>query len=149
MRLSQHSTRVLVVAAMASTGFGGAIAGARVQAPASDARLTLSTPAIDRAVAKTLENPVPAGPEAIAKGKRLYDQFCVQCHGEDGKAQFQVVANATDLTAPDLYNSGTTDGEVFRSIRDGAGTSMPPYKGQIKTETEIWQLVHYVRSLRP
>ncbi len=142
-----HPVRlVFIVAGIASITMAAA---AREQASAPEKTLTLSTPAIDRAEAKNLKNPVAPGPEAVAKGRRLYDQFCPQCHGDDGKAQFQVVAAATDLTDPEVYKSGTTEGEIFRAIRDGAGASMPPYKGQIKTETEIWQLVYYIKSLWP
>jgi mono/diheme cytochrome c family protein len=139
MTAIRRGVYVLLVVAI-----GAVAAGA--QAPAQG-RLTLSMAPLDSSEVAKLKNPLPSGAEAVAKGKRLYDQFCIQCHGEDGKSQFQAVAAATDLTEPTLYESGTSDGEVFRSIRDGAGVSMPPFRGQIKTETEVWELVLYVKSL--
>jgi mono/diheme cytochrome c family protein len=60
-----------------------------------------------------------------------------------------VVADATDLTSPPAYKSGTSEGEIFRSIRDGAGETMPPFKTQITGETDLWHLVNYIRSLWP
>ena len=52
-------------------------------------------------------------------GRRLFLQMCTCCHGSDGKAT-AVIAEATDLTSPSGYKSGTTEGEIFRSIgRDG------------------------------
>jgi mono/diheme cytochrome c family protein len=76
-------------------------------------------------------------------------QNCTSCHGENGKAEGSLVADATDLTNPELYKSGTSEGEIFHSIRDGAGDQMPAFKSQIDSETDIWNLVNFVRSLWP
>lgn len=98
---------------------------------------------------KTLKSPVPNSNASIAKGKTLYLRYCTECHGADGKAQVDVIADATDLTEPDAYYSGTSEGEIFHSIRDGAGVAMPPLSFQIKEEADIWHLVNFVRSLWP
>ena len=71
------------------------------------------------------------------------------CHGADGKATVDVVADATDLTDPKLWKNGATEGEVYRSIRDGQGASMPAFKTQIKQPDDLWHLVNFVRSLWP
>ncbi|MBZ5611825.1 MAG: cytochrome c [Acidobacteriia bacterium] len=99
--------------------------------------------------AKKLKNPVPYSKKSIAQGRTTFQRYCTSCHGPDGKAQVDVVANATDLTSPGDFKSGTTDGEIFRSIRDGAGESMPPFKTQLTDETELWNLVNFIRSLWP
>ncbi|HEX4950617.1 MAG TPA: c-type cytochrome [Blastocatellia bacterium] len=99
--------------------------------------------------AKLLKSPVPYTKASIARGRILYTNDCTGCHGNDGKAQVDVIADATDLTEPKLWKSGTTEGEVFRSIRDGAGISMPPYKNQIQKTEDLWHLVNYIRSLWP
>ena len=93
--------------------------------------------------------PVSSSPDSIARGKSLYMQHCTSCHGVDGRAQVDVISDATDLTDPEAYYSGTSDAEIFTSIRDGAGVSMPPWSFQIKDEKDIWHLVYYVRSLWP
>jgi mono/diheme cytochrome c family protein len=98
---------------------------------------------------KTLKSPVPYTATSIRRGQITYNRYCTECHGHDGKAQIDVIADATDLTSPHLYYSGTTEGEIFRSIRDGAGINMPPYKMQIRREEELWHLVNYIRSLWP
>lgn len=59
-----------------------------------------------------------------------------------------VVANATDLTSPQVWKSGTSEGAIFRSIRDGAGEGMPAFKADISQE-DIWNLVNFIRSLWP
>jgi len=99
--------------------------------------------------AKKLRNPVPYGRKSIAAGRTSFARFCTPCHGPDGKAQVDVVADATDLTSPDAYKSGTSEGEIFRSIRDGAGETMPPFKTQITGDTDLWHLVNYIHSLWP
>lgn len=99
--------------------------------------------------AKKLKNPVAYTKKSITAGRNGYVRSCASCHGQDGKAQVDVVADATDLTSPNLYKSGTSDGEIFSSIRDGAGETMPPFKTQIDKETDMWDLVNYIRSLWP
>ena len=104
---------------------------------------------LSRDDAKKLQNPVPYTRKSIGQGRTMFQRYCTNCHGPDGKAQVDVVANATDLTSPADFKSGTTDGEIFRSIRDGAGESMPPFKTQITEETDLWNLVNFIRSLWP
>ncbi len=99
--------------------------------------------------AKQLKNPVPFSKASIARGKILYLRDCTECHGADGKSQVDVIANATDLTDPRYWASGTTEGEVFRSIRDGAGDSMPPFSDKIDKEEDLWHMVNFVQSLWP
>ena len=99
--------------------------------------------------ARKLKNPVPFTRKSIAAGKSAFLNNCTACHGPDGKAEVDVVADATDLTNPKAYKSGTSDGEIFRSIRDGAGETMPPFATQLSDDTEIWNLVNYIHSLWP
>jgi len=98
--------------------------------------------------AKTLKSPTPYSKTSIDKGKRLFLQNCTGCHGDDGKAELAVIAEATNLTEPKGYKDGTTEGELFRNIRDGAGSQMPPFKDTLN-EQQTWDLVNFVRSLWP
>lgn len=99
--------------------------------------------------AKQLKNPVPFTKSSIDRGRTLFNNDCTACHGPDGKAQVDVVADATNLTDPSLWKSGVSEGEIFRSIRDGAGLTMPPYKSLIRKEEDMWHLVNFIRSLWP
>jgi mono/diheme cytochrome c family protein len=113
-----------------------------VQQVAADA------PPLTVAAAKALKSPVPFTSESIGRGKRLYQTHgCANCHGSDGKALVEVVANATDLTDPSVWKNGTDEGLVFRSIRDGAGLAMPPFKAEVTAPEELWHLANFVRSL--
>jgi len=104
---------------------------------------------LTREDARKLKDPVPYSKKSIDRGRVTFLQNCTSCHGEDGKAQGSLIADATDLTTPSLYKSGTTDGEIFRSIRDGAGDQMPAFKSQLDSETDIWNLVNFIHSLWP
>jgi mono/diheme cytochrome c family protein len=104
---------------------------------------------------KTLKNPVPATPESLATGKRLYDRLCAECHGATGHGdgeKAKKLAEAGEPKAPDLtddkWDHGSTEGEIFVDIRDGLGSTMRGLNGKpgIGPE-EIWHLVNYVRSL--
>jgi mono/diheme cytochrome c family protein len=108
-----------------------------------------SAPTLTRAEAKKLKSPVPYSKASLTRGKILYKRSCTECHGADGKSLVDVVANATDLTSPKAYRSGTSAGEIFRSIRDGAGEAMPPFAEKISKEEDLWHLVNYLRSLWP
>lgn len=99
--------------------------------------------------AQKLKSPVANTKKSIARGRVLFMQNCTSCHGENGKAEGSLVADATDLTSPQLYKSGTSEGEIFHSVRDGAGDQMPAFKSQLDSETDIWNLVNFIRSLWP
>jgi mono/diheme cytochrome c family protein len=99
--------------------------------------------------AQKLKNPIPYSKKSIGQGRNVYMRFCVGCHGADGKATVDVVADATDLTTPKTWKSGTTDGEIFRSIRDGQSASMPAFGPQIKGDDDLWHMVNFIRFLWP
>jgi mono/diheme cytochrome c family protein len=101
------------------------------------------------AAAKKLKNPVAFTKKSITKGRDTFLRNCVGCHGDNGKALIDVVADATDLTDPKGYRDGTSEGEIFRSIRDGAGASMPSFKSQIEKDEDLWNLVNFIHSLWP
>jgi len=99
--------------------------------------------------AKELRSPVRYSKQSIARGRITFSRNCTACHGADGKAQLDLVGNATDLTDPKVWQSGTAEGQIFRSIRDGAGNGMAPFKTQLHEERDIWDLVNFIRSLWP
>ena len=84
---------------------------------------------------------------AIERGAQLFQQYCTECHGRDGRAQLDVISDATDLTQPTYYYSGSSDQEIFNSIANGAGVAMPAWRAQLGSDTAVWDLVYYVKSL--
>lgn len=101
---------------------------------------------------KKLKNPVAYTKASISKGRAVYMRNCQECHGFDGKALDSVAVIATDLTDPPRWRFGTTDGETYLTIRNGAGDEMVALKGRVKDEEldELaWTLVNYLRSIGP
>ena len=98
--------------------------------------------------ARALENPIAHSAEALREARNTYLRLCQYCHGADGRAQANPDFEAPSLRAPREWRYGVSDGELFVSIRDGAGHEMPPFGKQLADE-EIWQLVLYVRSIGP
>ena len=99
--------------------------------------------------AKKLKNPIPNTRKSISQGRNTFARYCTGCHGADGKATVDVMGDASDLTSPKTWKNGSTEGEIFRSIRDGESASMPAFKTQLRQESDIWDLVNFIHSLWP
>ena len=124
-----------------------ALVAAALLAGAASARQVdeWAAPAADKA----RTNPVPDSPEALSKGKALFQRHCTVCHGLRGKGDGPAGADARDLTDPAVQQR-LTDGEIFWKI--GAGRkkegemAMPAFARQIGAQ-DRWKLVRFVRSL--
>ena len=98
--------------------------------------------------ARALENPVEATTAALRQGRNTYLRLCQYCHGADGRAQANPDFEAPSLRDPTEWRYGISDGELFVSIRDGAGHDMPPFKDKL-ADRNIWELVLFIRSIGP
>lgn len=81
---------------------------------------------------------VPAGADAMAQGKAIYEANCIACHGANGKA---MLAGAKDITATELK-----DEEIMTLLMNGKN-GMPAYKDVYKTE-ELNNVIGYIRTLK-
>ena len=94
-------------------------------------------------------NPVAESPEALRKGRALFQRHCTACHGDKGKGDGPASSEARDLTDP-AVQSRLTDGEIFWKIGTGRKKddemAMPAFARQIGAK-DRWKLVLYVRSL--
>ena len=105
--------------------------------------------------ARELTNPVTGTPESVASGAAAYATHCAACHGATGRGDGALAAasaaygprpsNLADRT----WQHGGSDGEVFVAIRDGIGPdfAMDAFRDRL-AETEIWNVVNFLRSLR-
>ncbi|MDE0104911.1 MAG: c-type cytochrome [Bryobacterales bacterium] len=98
--------------------------------------------------ARALENPVEDSPAVLREGRKTYLRLCQYCHGADGRAQANPDFEAPSLRDPTEWRFGASDGEIFVSIRDGAGHDMPPFRDKL-ADREIWELVRFIRSIGP
>ena len=104
------------------------------------------------AAARALENPVAATPVSVTAGAAAYKKYCAFCHGADAKGNGPLAPkdsnppNLTDAT----WTHGSTDGEIFTMIADGAGPGSPmiAFKGKMPDQ-DMWHIVNYLRSLGP
>jgi alcohol dehydrogenase (cytochrome c) len=104
-----------------------------VAASAISARQTIPAP-----------NPLAGSPAAVAAGETLFNQLCQSCHGPAG----QGAGDRGPALNSGTFAHGSADGDLFRAIRSGIrGTQMASFAGL--SDTQVWQLVAYVRSLAP
>lgn len=103
---------------------------------------------------RDLKNPYDGDPQAIAAGRQLFKTYCAACHGDraDGKgATIRVAGTPVDFT-DQLQISFMTDGYAFWRIKESGQvllkSQMPAYKEHF-SDTQIWQLVTYLKALGP
>ncbi|HEU4729019.1 MAG TPA: cytochrome c [Kofleriaceae bacterium] len=92
-----------------------------------------------------LTDPFHPTPDVLAKGKLLYETYCLVCHGEQGKGDGPI---SSKIPPPPSYKSDRLmsyrPGRIFHVITMGAN-KMPSYAAQL-TPDERWLVVTYVRA---
>jgi mono/diheme cytochrome c family protein len=100
--------------------------------------------------AATEPNPVSVSPALLTKGRSLYKTKCQRCHGADGTGHGPEAD--PDHPAGDLTEarraSRNPDGVMFYKIWNGrTKPRMPAMRADI-SRTDVWTLIHYVKTLR-
>lgn len=84
-------------------------------------------------------NPLAGRPEIAAGGRKLFDERCSSCHGDDRRGTPK---------APDLLEAAVqaqTDGELFWKLTTGnSHTGMPSFS--FLPALQRWQIVMHLRS---
>ena len=87
---------------------------------------------------------------SIEEGDKLFGTECAACHGLDGHkptdAGRWMYPRAADLTPPKVQQY--SDRELFWIIKNGIRLSGMPAFGRVESDEHIWNLAHYVRTLR-
>lgn len=95
-------------------------------------------------------NPVAADEASITRGRELFMINCEMCHGAtgqgDGTIGAFIVNKPADLTGPIVQS--LSDGAIFLTITNGFPGRMPALNENF-TVRERWDLVNYVRTLKP
>jgi mono/diheme cytochrome c family protein len=97
-------------------------------------------------------NPILPNSASIVAGKALYQQYCLPCHGADGKGDGPVgltlnprPADLSIHAAPGVH----TDGQLFNWISYGFPNSpMAAFAGRLNP-TQRWNLVNFIRTFAP
>jgi len=102
---------------------------------------------------------VAQGNAADSRGKTVYEEHCVECHGSrgqgDGPASFLLNPHPRDFTGAKYRIRSTetgslpTDEDLLRAVRQGLyGTSMPGWQ-PLLSEADIAAVVSYVKTFSP
>ncbi len=93
------------------------------------------------------QNPVPATPQSVRTGQRLYQQHCQVCHGPEGRGDGPAAATLRPRPADLRRTARFPDSLLFLRITEGLpGTAMPAFRDTL-TEEERWHVVNYLRRL--
>ena len=100
-------------------------------------------------VGESLKNPLSYTKEHMEAGQKLYETFCIVCHGKlamgDGS-----VTGPNRFPAPPSLNTdqarGYADGTIFHIITKGMG-KMQSYADKLEP-TERWQVIQYLRAVQ-
>ena len=115
--------------------------------PEHSVPLGAEAPITDRDEATDLPNPVVADAVSLARGKALFLERCVCCHGPTGHGGGPV--SKFFPPAPDLSYAtvlARSDGFIYATIAIG-GRAMPP-QGEGLTPHDRWDLVNHVREVQ-
>lgn len=87
-------------------------------------------------------NPYAGQGEAIRAGRRVFEEHCAKCHGEDARGRGKRPSLRSERV------QGATDGEILWLLKNGnLGKGMPTWAGL--PEPMRWQIIAYVKSLGP
>lgn len=86
-------------------------------------------------------------PAAKVDAKGLFQENCVTCHGQNGRAHtfHGRLIGAQNLTDPE-WQSETTDAQIIHAIKTGPSV-MPAFEKKL-SESEIDALAAYVRTFK-
>jgi mono/diheme cytochrome c family protein len=99
---------------------------------------------------RKMKNPVASTAASVGAGRAAYQKYCRFCHGAEGRGDGPSApkgSKPSDLTDAEWVR-GSSDGEIFVVLRDGAGPKfeMKGFKGRM-TDEDMWHVVNYLRSL--
>ncbi len=91
---------------------------------------------------RKLPNPYPTTAAGLARGHKIYQDFCLGCHGPigDGMGPAQADLYPPPLNFTILKGRGITGGILYYQIMNGiTGTAMPYFKRELESE-KIWDV---------
>ena len=106
------------------------------------------TPEGYEAAKKDLKSPLAVDAKNMANGKKMYNIYCVSCHGKKGDGNGVLVQRDKFSGIPRYDDAGRaiTEGSIYHVIMHGKNL-MGSHASQI-TYTERWQIVQYVQQLK-
>lgn len=97
---------------------------------------------------RKLTNPYLTTAAGLARGQRIYQGYCIGCHGPvgDGMGEAQPHLYPPPLNFTLLKGRGISGGILYHQIMHGiTGTAMPYFKAQLESE-KIWDVANYLAT---
>jgi len=95
---------------------------------------------------RDIPNPYPTSEAGLARGHKIYQDFCLGCHGPvgDGMGPAEPHIYPPPLNFTLLKNREISGGILYYQIMNGiTGTAMPYFKRELESE-KIWDVGNYV-----
>jgi cbb3-type cytochrome c oxidase subunit II len=95
---------------------------------------------------RDIPNPYPTTAAGLARGRKIYQDFCIGCHGPvgDGMGPAQPWIYPPPLNFTILKDRGVSGGILYYHIMNGiTGTAMPYFKRELESQ-KIWEVGDFV-----
>lgn len=95
---------------------------------------------------REIPNPYPTSQAGLARGRKIYQDFCIGCHGPvgDGMGPAQPWIYPPPLNFTILKGRGVSGGILYYHIMNGiTGTAMPYFKRELESQ-KIWEVGDFV-----
>lgn len=96
---------------------------------------------------KELKNPLVRTKQVLERGQKMFNTYCIVCHGNKGTGEGYVVPpypRPPSLTSEKV--GAWKDGNIFHVISCGQNL-MPNYASQVAV-SDRWAIAHYIRALQ-
>jgi len=97
---------------------------------------------------RNVPNPYPATASSLQRGRLIYQQFCIGCHGPvgDGMGPAQPYIYPPPLNFTILKGREISGGIIYYQLMNGiTGSAMPYFKNELESQ-KIWEVGEYVAS---
>ena len=102
-----------------------------------------------RRAGRELQSPIAVSPQTLEAGQKVFETFCLVCHGVRGEGDGPVIGPKKFPQPPSQLGPKTrarADGELFHIVTRGRG-QMPSYAAQVLPH-ERWLAIGWIRHLQ-
>ena len=93
-----------------------------------------------------LKNPFPKTEENLGNGEKMYNIYCISCHGKKGDGKGYLATSEKFAGIPNYKDRDITEGSIYHVLIHGKNL-MGSHSSQL-TYKERWQIVQHVEKLR-
>ena len=97
---------------------------------------------------RNIPNPYPTTPAGLQRGHKIYQEFCLGCHGPigDGMGPAQPWIYPPPLNFTILKGREISGGIIYYQLMNGiTGTAMPYFKRDLESQ-KIWEVGDYIAN---